>query len=82
MTVRTRLVEPADLLTLIPREAAPMSWVHEGDGLVGWDVAATTTVRGPERFARAQRWWARFCEAAHIDDEVMAPGVIESNSTS
>jgi menaquinone-specific isochorismate synthase len=48
--------------------------VHEGDGLVGWDIAATTTVRGPERFARAQRWWTRFCEAAAVDDEVMAPG--------
>jgi menaquinone-specific isochorismate synthase len=48
--------------------------LHEGDGLIGWDVAATTTVRGPERFARAQRWWARFCADAHIDDEVMAPG--------
>ncbi len=74
VTVRTRLVEPSDLLSLIPEGAAPLSWVHEGDGLVAWDVAATTTVRGPERFARAQRWWARFCESATVDDEVMAPG--------
>lgn len=74
MTVRTRLVEPAELLSLIPHDSAPMSWVHEGDGLVGWDIAATTTVRGPERFARAQRWWTRFCESAAIDDEVLAPG--------
>lgn len=72
--VRTRLVEPSELLSLIPADVAPLSWVHEGDGLVGWDVAATTTVRGPERFARAQRWWTRFCESATIDDEVMAPG--------
>lgn len=72
--MRTRLVEPQDLLSLIPAHAQPMSWVHEGDGLVGWDVAARTVVRGPERFARAQRWWARLCEAAVIDDEVMAPG--------
>lgn len=72
--VRTRLIDPADLLCLIPRDAQPFSWVHEGQGLVGWDVAATTTVRGPERFARAQRWWARFCERAAIDDEVQSPG--------
>ncbi len=70
----TRLVEPAALLDLLPPGAAPLTWVHEGEGLVAWDVAATTTVRGPERFARAQRWWARFCEAADVDDEVMAPG--------
>jgi menaquinone-specific isochorismate synthase len=72
--VRTRLVDPADLLSLIPADAQPLSWVHEGNGLVAWDVAATTTVRGPERFARAQRWWTRFCESAVIDDAVLAPG--------
>jgi menaquinone-specific isochorismate synthase len=72
--VRTRLVEPQDLLSLIPAHAQPVSWVHSGDGLVGWDVAARTTVGGPERFARAQRWWSRFCESAGVDDEVMAPG--------
>lgn len=53
---------------------SPLTWIHEGDGLVAWDVAATTTVRGPERFARAQRWWARFCADADIDDAVLAPG--------
>ncbi len=72
--VRTRLVEPAELLGLLPPGADPLTWVHEGDGLVAWDVAATTTVRGPERFARAQRWWARFCDSADIDDAVLAPG--------
>lgn len=72
--VRTRLVDPSELLSLVPPDAMPLSWVHEGDGLVGWDVAATTSVRGPERFARAQRWWTRFCESAHIDDAVLAPG--------
>ncbi len=74
MQVRTRLVEPCELLDLIPSDALPLTWLHEGDGLVAWDVAATTTVRGPERFARAQRWWARFCADAAVDDEVMAPG--------
>jgi len=72
--VRTRLVDPADLLSLIPAGAEPFTWVHEGDGLVAWNVAASTTVRGPERFARAQRWWTRFCESATIDDAVLAPG--------
>jgi menaquinone-specific isochorismate synthase len=72
--VRTRLVDPSDLLSMIPADAQPLSWVHEGDGLVAWDVAATTSVRGPERFARAQRWWTRFCETAAVDDEVMTPG--------
>jgi menaquinone-specific isochorismate synthase len=72
--VHTRLIDPADLLSVIPAHARPLTWVHEGDGLVGWDVAATTTVRGPERFARAQRWWTRFCDDASVDDAVLAPG--------
>lgn len=72
--VRTRLIDPSDLLSLIPCDAEPLSWVHEGAGLVGWDVAATTTVRGPERFARAQRWWTRFVDSADVDDAVLAPG--------
>lgn len=72
--VRTRLIDPADLLSMVPAHARPLTWVHEGDGLVGWDVAASTTVRGPERFARAQRWWTRFCETASVDDAVLAPG--------
>ncbi len=83
MQVRTRLVDPSELLSLIPADAAPLSWVHEGDGLVGWDIAATTTVRGPERFARAQRWWTRFCEAAASfafdadeDSVITVPGTI------
>ncbi len=67
-------MDPRDLLSMIPAHAQPLSWVHDGDGLVAWDVAATTTVRGPERFARAQRWWARLCESAVVDDEIMAPG--------
>lgn len=74
LSVRTRLVDPADLLDLLPPGNAPLTWLHEGDGLIGWDVAATTTVRGPERFARAQRWWARLIAEADIDDEVLAPG--------
>ena len=59
---------------MIPAHAQPLSWVHDGDGLVAWDVAATTTVRALRRFARAQRWWARLCESAVVDDEIMAPG--------
>jgi len=72
--VRTRLVDPTDLLDLLPCDTTPLTWLHEGDGLIAWDVAATTTVRGPERFARAQRWWTRFCADAHVDDAVLAPG--------
>ena len=44
MVVTTRLVEPSALLDLLPADAAPLTWIHEGEGLIGWDVAATTTV--------------------------------------
>lgn len=71
--VRTTFAESADLLSLLPSPKAT-TWVHNGDGLVGWGVAATATVRGQERFARAQRWWARLCEQSAVEDEVMIPG--------
>ncbi len=62
-----------DLLALLPSHDA-VSWVREGEGLVGWGEAARFEVGGAERFSRASRWWARMCAEASIDDSVMRPG--------
>ena len=50
------------------------AWVRGGAGFVGWGEAARFTVAGPERFSRAQRWWAGWCETAHVDDRVGSAG--------
>ena len=42
------------LLDLLP-ERDGLAWVHDGEGLVGWGVAARVELAGPERFAEAQR---------------------------
>lgn len=62
-----------DLLALLPSHDA-VSWVREGEGLIGWGEAARFEVDGAERFSRASRWWARLCAEASVDDSVMRPG--------
>lgn len=41
------------------------SWVRGGDGLVGFGVYKSTTVKGAHRFADARRWWRD--EVNHLD---------------
>ncbi len=65
--------ESAELLSLLPSHDA-VSWVREGEGLVGWGEAARYEVSGTERFSRATRWWSRVCATAQVSDSVMQPG--------
>ena len=72
--VRTRhLDDPGNLLALLPSGDA-VSWVRNGEGMVGWGIAASLEVSGTERFSRAQRWWSKFCAQTAIDDTVSMPG--------
>lgn len=72
--VRTRpIADPGPLLDRLPKEQS-LAWIRGGDGLIGWGIAAELEVRGPERFSRAQRWWAQWCSAADVDDTVSLPG--------
>ena len=74
LQVRTRpLDDPGSLLALLPTGEG-VSWVRNGEGMVGWGVAASLEVSGTERFSRAQRWWSRLCATASIDDTVAMPG--------
>ncbi len=72
--VTTRpIADPVELLARLPI-ADPVAWVRDGEGLIGWGVAARLEVRGDERFSRTQRWWSTWCRAADIDDTVSMPG--------
>ena len=42
-----------EALAHLPEEGSPVAWVREDAGLVGWGVAATVEVSGPDRFERA-----------------------------
>jgi menaquinone-specific isochorismate synthase len=50
------------ILTALTGEPS-VAWVRNGEGLVGWGVAALEHFVGEERFSRAQRWFAEWCEA-------------------
>ncbi len=73
--VRTVTLEGIDqeLLDLMPASGGH-AWVRDGAGFVSWGEAARFTIRGPERFSRAQRWWSEWCDHAIVDDRVSAPG--------
>ena len=69
----TRIGEHLPLLDLLP-DAKPLSWVRNGEGLVGWGVHATTTVSGRDRFEKARDWWHHQLETFAISDSVHASG--------
>jgi menaquinone-specific isochorismate synthase len=74
LVVRTHVVDdPGPLLELLP-PGDSLAWVRRGEGLVGWGVAARLDVSGPERFARAQQWWADTASHAVVRDDVGLPG--------
>jgi menaquinone-specific isochorismate synthase len=68
-----RLGEHLPLLDLLPN-SAPLTWVRGGDGLVGWEIYATTTVKGPERFNEARKWWHEQLGKLAISDSVHTSG--------
>jgi menaquinone-specific isochorismate synthase len=62
------------LLRRLPTSAGALAWVHDGEGLVGWGEVARLEVRGPGRFAQAQRWWREQLERFTVYDDVGAVG--------
>jgi len=72
--VTTRPIpDPDELIRRLPADN-PVAWVRNGEGLIGWGVAARLEVRGRERFSRTQRWWNDLCASLDIDDTVSLPG--------
>lgn len=67
------LGEHLPLLELLP-DSKPLSWVRGGDGMVGWGVHATTTVKGPNRFRDARLWWHEELKKFAVTDSVHING--------
>lgn len=61
------------LLDLLPAED-PVSWIHHGDGLVGWGVAAVVRTHGTTRFSDASKWWHELVARMEVRDEVGETG--------
>jgi len=72
--IRTeRLGTHLPLLDLLP-DQNPVTWVRNGEGLVGWGVYASTKVKGPNRFDDARKWWHQHLDNFEIENEVHGPG--------
>jgi menaquinone-specific isochorismate synthase len=69
----TRIGEHLPLLDLLS-DNAPLSWVRNGEGLVGWGVHATTKVSGRNRFEDARDWWHRQLETFAVANSVHGSG--------
>jgi menaquinone-specific isochorismate synthase len=69
----TRIGDHLPLLELLTNDA-PLSWVRNGEGLVGWGVHATTTVTGRNRFEEAREWWHRQLETFAVANSVHGSG--------
>jgi menaquinone-specific isochorismate synthase len=61
------------LLDILPNQA-PLAWVRNGEGMVGWGEAARFVVSGRDRFARAIRWWDSLVANAAVLDDLRLPG--------
>ncbi|MEN9687672.1 MAG: hypothetical protein RL381_684 [Actinomycetota bacterium] len=69
----TRIGEHLPLLDLLNSDS-PVSWVRNGEGLVGWGVHATTKVSGRNRFDDAREWWHRQLETFSVANSVHGSG--------
>jgi menaquinone-specific isochorismate synthase len=74
LVARTVVIDdPGDLVALLPPDL-PLSWVHRGDGIVGWGEVARYDAAGPSRFADAERWWRELAAHSVVRDEAETPG--------
>lgn len=69
----SRIGEHLPLLNLLSNDA-PLSWVRNGEGLVGWGVHATTKVSGRNRFEDAREWWHHQLETFAVANSVHGSG--------
>ncbi len=73
----TAVADPGDLARLVPADVPArdiMSWIRDGDGMVGWGRAASTRTSGPERFAEAESWWQAVAGGAVTRGGLDLPG--------
>ena len=72
-TVPLELPAEAALLDMLP-EDHPVTWLRNGDGLVGCGVAAELRSSGATRFADANAWWREITGRAIVRSDVDEPG--------
>jgi menaquinone-specific isochorismate synthase len=64
----------ADLVAALPVPVGTLSFVQDGQGLVGWGEYARLSVSGPDAGSQIQRWFDAVVAELAISDEVSQPG--------
>ena len=73
--VVSRLLPAAvDLVAALPVPTGSLSFVQDGQGLVGWGEYARLTVSGPDAGAQIQQWFSTVAAGLAVSDEVRVPG--------
>ena len=69
-TLRTRTIAPLNSLDQDWLDEPSVAWLRDGEGILGWGIAARAHFRGAERFSRAQRWAQEQLADTRIEDGV------------
>ncbi|RIJ69912.1 isochorismate synthase [Nakamurella silvestris] len=65
---------PADLISSLPTPTGTLSFVSEGEGLVGWGEFARFTTSGPTAAEDIDRWWTDLCATLDVQVDVEGAG--------
>jgi len=74
MRVTTKFDRSSTLPLMQRLPENPLTFIREGDGLVGWGIHTVLTASGPDRIGDLARAWRELVAGATVDDEVRLPG--------
>ena len=74
VTSRFSAAVPTDIVAALPEPTGAVSFLSEGEGLVGWGTLARFSATGPDAAQQIARWWTALSSEFHVDDEVSLPG--------
>ena len=62
-----------ELISLLPN-ASPLTWVRNGEGIIGYGEFARVHFSGASRFEDAAQWWREQLKGFRINDHIRVPG--------
>ncbi len=62
-----------ELISLLPN-ASPLTWVRNGEGVIGYGEFAKMHFAGASRFEDAAQWWREQLKGFRINDHIRVPG--------
>ena len=62
-----------ELISLLPN-ASPLTWVRNGEGVIGYGEFAKVHFSGASRFEDAAQWWREQLKGFRINDHIRVPG--------